>query len=73
MKVTHAVTHYDGTEQWHTYLIWSLLLTMRIYTMLWNETVVISTYSLGGGGGGGGGGDDCDDDDDAFIERRNSV
>ena len=48
---------------------------MRLYTMLWNETVVISTYSLGGGwgGGGGGGGDDCDDDDDAFIERRNSV
>ena len=39
LKVTHKVIHYNGTEQWPTYLIWGLLLTNNEYKhndMKWN-------------------------------------
>ena len=29
--------HYNWTEQWPTYLIWGLLLTMIINIMIWND------------------------------------
>ena len=50
LKITHEVIHYNWTEQWPTYLIWGLLLTMIINKMIWNETLLINTYIFGGWG-----------------------
>ena len=50
--------HYNGTEQWPTYLMWGLLLTTIINVMIWNETLLINTDL------------NDDDNDDQFNEKQ---